>query len=344
MNWARAYGAPECRGRIKVQPEDFQVDEQLSFEPSGTGDHVFLRIRKTGLNTDEVSKILARHGGVVRSAVGYAGMKDRHAVTSQWFSVPSMDPITWDTGVLADGRVEVLEVTRHPKKLKKGALKGNRFQIIVRDVEGSTQTLADRAEKIRQTGFPNYFGPQRFGDRGQNLDRALAFFNQSYRPRGRHQRGLMFSTARSWLFNHVLQQRVSDGTWNQPLAGDVMVLSGTHQYFVPTEIGPDLLERIAHHDISPSGPMAGVGEVPVSLEADTIESQVYVQHHDFYHGLINAQVKHARRPLVVWPQDMTTDMLDANTLKLEFALPSGSYATSLIRELLLQPCQDATWI
>lgn len=345
LNWAHALGAPSVSGQIKTSPEDFQVTEQLPFEPSGDGEHVYLRVRKTGLNTEDLAKILAQHAGVVRSAIGYAGMKDRQARTEQWFSVPVPPVKTPDWTSLNNDQVEILAVTRHARKLKRGVLKGNGFCLILRDLRGDLNMLDARITVLSQQGVPNYFGPQRFGHQGRNLDRALAYFQGSLRLRGRHQKGLMLSTARAWLFNQVLNQRVLDGTWRQALPGDVMCLSGSHQYFVPDQIDQDICQRISEGDISPSGPLPGIGDVPVNDDVKALEADVNLRYSDYYDGLINARVEHARRPLIVWPESFKAEWLDQSTLKLQFALPAGSYATSVVRELVqIETLGEAAWI
>ncbi|MDX1606890.1 MAG: tRNA pseudouridine(13) synthase TruD, partial [Candidatus Competibacterales bacterium] len=177
----RALGDPPVRGRYRVEPEDFQVHEQLGFAPSGAGEHVLLRVVKRDLDTERVARALARHAGVRASAVGYAGLKDRRAVAEQWFSVqlPGREAPDWD-GLELPG-VEVLEQHRHDRKLRRGALAGNRFRLVLRSLEGDPGELQQRWQRILSRGVPNYFGPQRFGRDGANLDRALALFARERR-------------------------------------------------------------------------------------------------------------------------------------------------------------------
>lgn len=135
-SWPYVYGSPSGTGVIRSQPADFMVKEQLGFEPSGTGEHVFLQIEKTGENTDYVARLLARFAKVRQRDVGYAGLKDRHAVTCQWFSVwlPGQAEPNW--AELASDNLKILHTIRHARKLKRGALAGNHFQIIIRDWQG----------------------------------------------------------------------------------------------------------------------------------------------------------------------------------------------------------------
>lgn len=334
LNWPLAHGPLQHTGSLKSTPEDFQVHEVLPFEPSGTGEHIFLRIQKTGLNTEELAMRLARFAGVRRMAVGYAGMKDRQARTIQWFSVqlPTKPEPEWT--LLNDDQVTLLASTRHNRKLKRGVLKGNGFVLILRQVSGNPDTLESRLARVRAAGVPNYFGPQRFGRGGQNLERASALFSGVSRPRNRHQTGLMYSTARAWLFNRVLGERVLDGSWNQPLLGDAFCLSGSRQYFVPEAIKDDFAIRIREHDMSPSGPLPGSGHAPVFGAVEALEASVCEQDSVLLDGLIRADVAHARRPLIVWPEQLQWQWIDPQTLRLEFELPAGSYATSLVGELM----------
>ncbi len=165
-------GKPEATGLIRVNPEDFQVDEILGFELSGEGEHVCLHIRKRNSNTAFVAKQIARLADVKNMDVSYAGLKDRNAVTTQWFSVYLSNKTEPDWQQLNTDEVEVLEVVRHNRKLRRGALKGNRFKICVRELQGDHESLEQRLQTIRGKGVPNYFGEQRFGR--DNLEQATA--------------------------------------------------------------------------------------------------------------------------------------------------------------------------
>lgn len=209
----RGHGAPLGHAVLKSRPEDFEVTERLGFPLDGTGEHVCLLVEKRGQNTAWVAEQLATFAGVRHFDVSYAGRKDRHAVTRQWFSVwlPGGDAPDWDQLSL-DG-VAVLEVTRHGKKLRRGCHAGNRFRVVLRDMIDSPD-VADRLGRIARDGFPNYFGEQRFGRGGGNLERASALLSGDARPD--RKKDLYLSAARSYLFNAELAQRVSDGTWLEP--------------------------------------------------------------------------------------------------------------------------------
>ena len=217
-DWARAHGAPLFAARMRSEPADFDVTETLGWDLSGDGEHDYLWIEKTGANTEWVARQLARHAGVPAKDVGFAGLKDRQAMTRQWFSVPRWHQPDW-SACDVEG-VHILEVSRHAKKLRRGAHHGNRFRIVLRGthLEQHADALAQRVAAIREQGVPNYFGEQRFGIGGGNLDLADAWAAGKRLPR--HKRSLAISTARSFLFNEVLDGRVRDGTWNRLQPGD----------------------------------------------------------------------------------------------------------------------------
>ena len=208
----RGYGPAPARAALSADPEDFRVTEIEKFHPSGEGTHAWLRIRKRGVNTEEVAAALARTAGTPRSAVGFAGMKDRLAVAIQWFSVDlaGRDEPRW-TSVESEA-IEVLDVARHSRKLRRGALLGNHFEIVLRDAAVSVAGLDERLREIRAGGIPNYFGPQRFGRDGANLRLARSLLVERRRIRDRFRRGLALSAARAHVFNRVLAARVGAGT------------------------------------------------------------------------------------------------------------------------------------
>ncbi|HNJ08446.1 MAG TPA: tRNA pseudouridine(13) synthase TruD, partial [Plasticicumulans sp.] len=252
-----AHGRPPLCGRIRCAPEDFIVIEELGWQPDGSGEHVFLYVRKSGQNTDWVARRLAEVCEVRADAVSYAGLKDRHAVTEQWFSVqmpgreaPMPCGFTGSRGI--DG-VEVLAVTRNSRKLRRGALAGNRFRIVVRELDGPPAAVLDRLPAIAARGVPNWFGEQRFGRDGGNLERARRLLAGTLRERDRHKRGLYLSAARSHLFNRYLAARIIDGSWDQALPGEVLMLDGSHSVFACPQPDATILERLARHDLHPSG-------------------------------------------------------------------------------------------
>lgn len=328
-----AHGGPAGRGLLRQTPEDFTVEEDLGFEPSGQGEHVFLHIEKRGENTDWVARQLARFAGVPPSQVGYAGLKDRHARTLQWFSVQLPGKTEPDWSAFASPAIRVLEACRHNRKLKRGALRGNRFHLNIALQEHDATLLCTRLEALQKDGVPNYFGEQRFGRDGGNLYRARELFAGELTVRDRHERGLLYSTARSFLFNQVVARRVRDGTWNRPLAGDAFMFSSSHSFFRAPKITPDIAERVQRGEIHPSGPLWGLGENPVSSDALQLESEILAEHADLCRGLEAHGLEMARRPLRLLLRDFQWN-LETDRLQLEFFLPAGDYATTLVRELV----------
>ncbi|HWR87923.1 MAG TPA: tRNA pseudouridine(13) synthase TruD [Acidiferrobacterales bacterium] len=340
--WPRTAVPPLSGALLRARPEDFQVEEDMPFALSGAGEHLWLRVRKRGYNSEQVAKQLARTAGVTRREVGYAGMKDRHAITVQWFSLHLAARPDPDWGSLPDG-MEVVESMRHSRKLKTGALAGNRFIIVLRDCLGDPgavigamdfrDAVLRRSEEIHTHGLPNYFGEQRFGHGGGNVAAARAMFAGSGSVRDRKQGGIYLSAARSLVFNEVLARRVTAGTWDQALDGDAMILNGSRSFFVPEIIDETIWRRLAEGDIHPSGPLWGRGDLPTKSAVRELEAVVASEHPDLVHGLEAAGLEQERRALRVIPQEFNAQWLDASTLSLAFVLPPGSYATMLLREL-----------
>ncbi|NJD06758.1 MAG: tRNA pseudouridine(13) synthase TruD [Methylococcaceae bacterium] len=327
-----AHGTAPAKGTIKSQPEDFIVEEVLGFEPSGSGEHAFLRIQKKGENTDFLARQIAKFAGVPRSVVSYAGLKDRHGVTVQWFSVQLPGKAGPDWAGLNSDTITVLEATRNDRKLKKGALRGNRFHLVIRDLEDDAGALGERLQRIAADGVPNYFGPQRFGRNGGNLDSALAMFRGEFVPRDRHLRGIYLSAARSFLFNAVLAQRVKAGNWNQAIPGDVFMFPDSHSFF-SADLDERTLQRVADQQIHPSGPLWGKGDSPAQGDALALEQAVAGQYREFADGLEAEAMEPACRPLRLIANDLRWSLNDA-VLELSFSLPAGAYATTLLREAI----------
>jgi tRNA pseudouridine13 synthase len=326
-----AYGGPPLAGTLRATPEDFVVDEDLGFVPDGAGEHVFLRVEKRGANTDWVARELARFAGVGAEAVSYAGMKDRHAVARQTFSLHLPGKRDPDWAALVHAEFRVVEFARHSRKLKRGALKGNLFQITLRDVRGD-HSAADRLLlSIAASGVPNYFGEQRFGRDGQNINRALAVF--AGRRVQRHERSLVLSAARSHLFNCVLAARVGRGDWNRPLGGEVWMLAGSHSIFGPEPLTAELIERHARGDVDPTGPLWGDGDLRSSDAVGELERTIAAQNPELATGLAVNGLRQERRALMLRPRELVASWLSDTALQLRFHLSSGAYATTLLREI-----------
>lgn len=329
-----AYGPPPASGRIRSRPEDFQVEEVLGFEPSGQGCHALVQIRKREANTEWVAQQLARCAGVPRREVGYAGLKDRHAVTVQWFSVnlQGRTEPEWDT--LNASALQILRVVPHSRKLRVGAHRANRFRLHVRDLDGDLAGLDARLSQIGAGGVPNVFGGQRFGHGGANVGRARAMLRGELRVRNRKLRGIYLSALRSELFNRVLFARIGHGSWNAALEGEALVLDGSRSYFCAEHLDPDLQRRVALGDVHPSGPLCGRGEPPVQGPARQLETHLLAAERELVEALGRLGLQHERRSLRLPVHGLCWELDGDRSLELGFELPSGAYATAVLRELL----------
>jgi tRNA pseudouridine13 synthase len=303
----RAYHGQSRRASIRARPEDFRVQEILGFEPSGIGEHLYLELRKRNANTHWVAEQIARNFGLRTEDVGYAGLKDRHAVSTQWFSV--RDPVAeLEPGSMAIAGVEVLRWGRHPRKLRPGSHAGNRFRLVMRALAMDDE-LGARLELIGRLGVPNYFGPQRFGHDGQTLRQAIEWLEQG-RPRlPRFKHGLYLSAARALLFNRVLTARVRHETWRTPLVGDVLAQA------------------------LPTGPLWGRGRSATSGEALVVERDALAGTETVCEALEHVGLRQERRAMVLRPKDLSHEAAGDGAVSVSFALPPGAYATVVLREI-----------
>jgi len=327
----RAWGEPPIAARFKAHARDFRVIEQLPFDLSGTGEHLWLWVEKTHANTQWVARQLARWASVRVRDVGYAGLKDRHGVTRQWFSIwlPGRETPTQPPAI--EG-VQVLEQMRHGRKLQTGALRGNHFVITLRAVRGDPATVEARLKTLAEEGFPNYFGPQRFGRGGANLQQARAWLADGM-PRIKPElRSRHLSVLRSWAFNTVLAARVVRGDWNRHLPGEVLQLAGSERVFAD-DGSADLAERVRSKDLHPTGPLPG--ETPSLAEGEALALEKAVLAPMGLEPVWQAvRMKSARRTLRTLPEGLAWQWKEAGMLELSFFLPAGAYATALLRELM----------
>lgn len=324
----RAHGAPLGPGRLRAEPEDFLVEEQLGFEAAGAGQHVLLRIRKRNANTQWIARELARACGCRPNDVGYAGLKDRRAVATQWFTVPQsrLSPDDW-VGV-GSGEYQVLEAHRHSRKLPRGALAGNRFVIRIRDVAVDDTALASRLAVIGTRGVPNYFGPQRFGRGGANLKR-LSEDVRTLRP---EERGFILSAARSLVFNAVLAERVGEGSWERIEPGDLANLDGRASHFRVEAVDETLQARCARLDIHPTGPLWGRGPPPSGGRIVELEQRLAADFSAACELTERAGMEQERRSLRLAIRDLKWRR-ESEAVVVEFRLGRGAYATTVLREL-----------
>jgi len=327
-----AHGTPPVSGAVRVEPEDFVVREWLGFEADGEGDHWLLTVRKRGANTHWVAKQLARQAGIHPRDVGFAGLKDRNAVTEQSFTLPVRTAVSDWSGVSGDG-FEVVRAQRHRRKLKRGALRGNDFDLVVRSLAGEVQAVGERIATIAAKGVPNYFGPQRFGHGGGNLLRARQWLGGEIDLADRFERGFALSAARAALFNTVLARRVTDGTWNTLLDGDVANLNGTQSIFRVDQVDAVLSERCERMDVHPSGSLWGRGELPSQGQVALLERQVADEEATLAGGLAKAGLEQERRSLRLPVMNLDW-RIEADRLHLKFRLPRGAFATAVLHELI----------
>jgi len=336
--WPRAYGQAALTGELRAMAEDFIVQEQLPFLPSGDGEHDLLHIRKKLVTTQYVQNRLARYAGVGRQAVSYAGLKDRRAVCEQWFTVHTPGKHTdWQTWHCPG--IEIQSVNRHHKKLRRGALRENAFTITIRSLNGSRVKAEGVLRLIRSAGVPNYFGDQRFGRHNQNISAAGAMFNGSLRVKQRYLRGIYLSAARSWLFNSILARRIQCGNWCHAIDGDVFMLDGSHSVFSSTSqhesFAEDPWEARCHElDIHPTGALWGEGALMSALRCAALERSCARQFDGLVRGLSKAGLKQERRALRVRVRRLRWQWGVNNALLLRFSLPAGAYATAVLHEIL----------
>lgn len=328
-----AIGMPVCTATLRASPDDFQVDEMPSFEPSGEGEHLFLHVRKRNQNTAWVAGRLAEVAGLPPDAVSYAGLKDRRAVTTQWFSLHVPNRQRPDLDAVWNDDIELLAETWNARKLKRGAHQGNRFVITLRDVEGERAAIDARLEQLAAIGVPNYFGPQRFGHDNGNLAAGEAVLAGRPRRRLNHRETLAFSAVRAALFNRVLGERIAGGSWNRLLPGDVLMLDGRGSFFRPEADDAALPARLAALELHPTGPLFGRGRPAVSDEVLALEEGVAALAGELADRLGAFGAEAQRRALRLRVAELAWQHGEDGSLRLTFALPSGAFATSVLREL-----------
>jgi tRNA pseudouridine13 synthase len=328
----RAFGEPALRVAFKQQAADFRVEEQLGFEADGAGEHLLVFIEKAGLTTFDAQDILARHFNVPLRDTAFAGMKDKMGVTRQWFSVPLRKGAD-TSGNLEHPQLRVLHSARNSRKLRRGSHRGNSFHIVLRNPAGDRDSVLQRAQLIAERGVPNYFGAQRFGRNENNVPEALSWFRGELAPT-RQQRSILLSATRSYLFNALLSQRVKQGNWNTWIPGDVMALAGSASNFACSRAtADDLQRRLVEFDIHATGPLWGRGDPIVTEDALLLERDLAEQYPELCAGLVVHGLEQERRPLRAQVQNLQTH-IEGDEVVVDFSLARGTYATSVLRELV----------
>jgi len=326
------YQQPSSSARIRVEPEDFIVKEDLGYEPEGEGEHHYLYIRKRGENTDWVARQLANFCQVSPRDVAYAGKKDRHALTEQWFSVHlpgSRRVLNW--ALFGGDSIQVLKASKHKRKIKLGNLRGNRFAIRLRELTQQTE-FASRLEHIKN-GVPNYFGEQRFGQEGGNLVKGLQMLNGELDERQRVKRGLYISAVRSQLFNTVVAARLNGSGLRAPLQGDVLIEPYTQKCEHWDRLSDSQTRRFEANQSVLSAPLWGKGELYTQDEARIFEQSVLTPYQAVCDQLASLGLRQERRAALLVPQRVAVHNEADGQWVIEFDLPSGCFATSVLREL-----------
>lgn len=331
MNLAYLCGEPVQTGRLKAEFSDFIVRENLGYTLSGEGEFVAVKIRKTNANTLFVGEKLVEFAETSAKNMSYAGLKDRHAVTEQWFCLHLAGKDTPDFSQFQLEGVEVLEVTRHNRKIRTGSLDGNEFEILLRDVVESDE-LNQRLAALQAVGFPNYFTEQRFGRDRHNLTEALRWANGEIKVKDRKKRSFYLSAARSEVFNLIVSDRIQKGLAEQVLENDAMQLSGSHSWFTAKADELDVLnKRLKSGDILLTAAL--IGEESLAQTCNERERNIIEQHQSLLNLMKQERMNSARRTMLIKPQNLDWQF-EAEGLRLRFYLTAGSYATGLVRELV----------
>ena len=330
MDLAFLQTPPTQKAQLKAQCQDFVVKENLGYELSGDGEFVAVKVRKTDCNTLFVGEKLAEFVGISQRNMGYAGLKDRFAVTEQWFCLQMPGKPTPDFSSFQLEGVEILEITRHNRKIRTGSLEGNYFELLLRGAE-QTEELVQRLQFLQQYGFPNYFTEQRFGRDGQNLTKALAWARGEIKVRDRKKRSFYLSAARSAIFNTVVSARLKQNLIKTILPNDILQLTGSHSWFVADDSQDfaTLQQRLQAQDIALTAPLIGEGEA----QGSDWEKALVNEKNEFSTLMERERMKAARRPILVHAKELSWQF-EEEGLRLHFYLPSGSYATALVRELV----------
>ncbi|WP_062775442.1 tRNA pseudouridine(13) synthase TruD [Kluyvera intermedia] len=328
------HGKPQSTGQLKANPEDFLVVEDLGFEPDGEGEHILVRILKNGCNTRFVAEALAKFLKIHAREVSFAGQKDKHAVTEQWLCARVPGKEMPDLSQFQLEGCQVLEYARHKRKLRLGALKGNQFTLILREVKGRDDVEA-RLQAIVDGGVPNYFGAQRFGIGGSNLHGALRWAESGAPVRDRNKRSFWLSAARSALFNQIVSERLKKTDFNQVVDGDALQLSGRGSWFVAGVEEQALLQaRVDARELMITAALPGTGDWGAQRDALVFEQTVLAEETALQSLLQREKVEAARRAMLLYPQQLSWNWWDDVTVELRFWLPAGSFATSVVRELI----------
>jgi len=336
-SWPAIAGTPKAIALLRHSPEDFLVFEQLGFELSGGGEHAFLHLEKRELNSMELLQRISQLSGIAQRDIGLSGLKDRNAVSQQWFSVrmAGRPEPNWQE-LERSGDVRVLQVGRHLRKLKRGVHRANRFVLRLRDLRGDKDDLLPRLERVKAGGFPNYFGEQRFGREGSTLAQAREWMESGGRKISRARRSLYLSALRAFVFNTLLADRVEQASWNRVLSGDACALQGSRSLFSCELADDEIQGRAERGDIHPALPLWGAGQQLASDER-VAEQRTLLALSDgtaICLFLERMGLDLAYRPARALLDDFSWQFCDDDSLQLDFTLGTGCYATAALAELV----------
>ncbi len=336
------YGVPQARGILKQSPEDFIVHEQLGFELSGQGEHLFIEVEKNQLTTFQLIDIIAAHCSVPARLVGYSGLKDKQAITRQWLSIQL--PGFKQPPVIPDGdNYRILNTQWHDKKLRVGVHRYNDFEVTLREVGADQEALASTIEKVKRSGFANYFGEQRFGVKQDNVEQALKILSNRHKAKrlSRNRKSLYLSALRSEIFNHILSHRIAQNVWSQPVPGDLFMLSGSQSMFSEI-LNDDLICRYQELDIHSALSLMGQGESRISEQAADLEAQVLTDHDQLIEILDQQKVKRAYRANRAIAHDLEYEFLQPSVMRIKVRLERGVFLTTLLAHLFKLETQELT--
>ncbi|WP_392561794.1 tRNA pseudouridine(13) synthase TruD [Orbus sturtevantii] len=332
---AYLYGEPTVKGVYKQSAADFCVKEDLGYELDGEGEHVFIHMQKQDCNTLFVAEQLAKFAGISPKLVGYAGLKDRNAITEQWFGLHIPGKLTPDFSLFDLTGCKILQVKRHSKKLRIGHLKGNSFSLIIRDVDNKVET-EQRLSLIQAGGVPNYFGEQRFGKDNNNITQAMQWAKGGIKVKDRKKRSFYLSAARSAIFNGIVSQRIIEKLNTTVLCGDILQLIDRGSWFVAEQDEIESLQqRLDNNELTITVPMLGDNGPQTKDDALLFEQQ-YINNNwsEFLTLFKQERMETSRRASLLRPKNISWIWQDDSTLQVEFWLPAGSYATAILRELI----------
>ncbi|HEX5676661.1 MAG TPA: tRNA pseudouridine(13) synthase TruD [Alcanivorax sp.] len=326
-----AHGGPFGTALLRAGVEDFRVTEIMNVVPEGEGEHLWLEIDKTDWNTEDVALWLAKQAGIHRLSVGYSGLKDRRAVTRQWFSLHlpgKPDPeFPWPGGLVCH------QARRHRRKLNRGTHRGNRFEIVLRELDGDRDALERTLQTLAECGVPNYFGEQRFGRGGSNWQRGQDWLLGGEAPRKRALRGIWLSAVRSGLFNRVLAERVREGVWDRPMDGDILQPRDSRGLF-EADSDATAAERVAAGEVQPTAPLPGKAGMASSAACRQLETRALSGCDRLIDALAGEGVDAARRATRLPVDGLQWAWSGGNVLTLGFDLPTGAFATTVLAELV----------